>query len=106
MSKVRIIQAILESSFIDARFFYIFIKLDECGTTFAMQNAGKIVGGVVANAHSWPASALIVFDYKKDISINGVNITKSFSSMCGGSICFVYLFQNYFILTVLINKVH
>jgi hypothetical protein len=59
---------------------------DECGLTFAEQNAGKIVGGVVATAKSWPATALIVFDYKMDFNQTGELVTESFKSMCGGAL--------------------
>ena len=57
---------------------------DECGVTFVAQNAGKIVGGVVAAAHSWPASAFIEFDYKKDVTIGGNTFTETFGNLCGG----------------------
>jgi hypothetical protein len=54
---------------------FIFYK-DECGVSYVAQNAGKIVGGVDAEPHSWPATAYIIFEYKIDIL---PDITFSFS---------------------------
>jgi len=61
---------------------------DECGIVFQTQNAGKIVGGSVAVGGSWPASALVYFNYKKQITIGTVSFVRSFSSMCGGKLLF------------------
>jgi hypothetical protein len=60
---------------------------------YVEQNAGKIVGAVVAEPQSWPATAFITFEYKTDITIDGIKLTKPFSSLCGGSICFIKSFS-------------
>jgi len=69
-------------------FFYQIISFtieDECGLTFVNQNAGKIVGGIVAAPYSWPASALVRFFYKKDLLIDGNITTQSWRYTCGGN---------------------
>jgi hypothetical protein len=53
--------------------------------TFNNQNA-RIIGGNVANPGSWPASASLIFNYKKNIFLNGATFTTSIGAMCGGKI--------------------
>lgn len=67
--------------------FSIFLcfKEDECGKTFSSQNA-RIVGGTVANRKSWPASAYLLFNYKKTVNIDGDIITVESGSSCGGTL--------------------
>jgi hypothetical protein len=56
---------------------------DECGVSFASENA-RIVGGREAKPHSWPASAYIIFHYKANVELGGQvrRIDKEF--ICGG----------------------
>jgi secreted trypsin-like serine protease len=57
---------------------------------FFNQNS-RIVGGNPANPGSWPASAFLLFRYKKTINRNGVEFTAQTGSMCGG----IYLFLKF-----------
>jgi hypothetical protein len=57
--------------------------------TFFNQNA-RIVGGNTANPGSWPASAYLLYSYKKTVNVNGAVFTAQTGSMCGG-IYFIFL---------------
>lgn len=48
----------------------------------------KIVGGVEAVPHSWPAQVLVVFTYKTRVLIEdlGVSLQLSRRYLCGGSL--------------------
>jgi hypothetical protein len=60
---------------------------DQCGLIASMPNM-KIVGGSEANPHSWPAAALITFNYKADVYLKdqGVYYALDEQMMCGGSL--------------------
>ena len=62
------------------------IELDECGITFVNQNELKIVGGKEANPASWPASAYIIFKYKKWITYGSSSFVEDFKYSCGGTL--------------------
>jgi acrosin len=58
----------------------------QCGKTKYEQNL-KIVGGITATAHSWPATALIIFQYKGDVRLsNGDTYYVEKKYMCGGTL--------------------
>lgn len=64
---------------------FIFKLYKECGITYHDQNA-RIVGGTTAIAHSWPATALIISNYKADLNLGGQTVYIDISFMCGGTL--------------------
>ena len=59
----------------------------ECGISFSTPNI-RIVGGLRATPHSWPAQVLIVFNYKGDFKLTSDNIPQTISQQffCGGTL--------------------
>lgn len=45
-----------------------------------------MVGGTTAVAHSWPATALIISNYKADVTLGGKPVNIDISFMCGGTL--------------------
>jgi len=54
--------------------------------TFHEQNAGRIVGGVNAVAHSWPATAYILFNYKFNLKPYGIDKIEEVIYSCEGTL--------------------
>lgn len=63
--------------------YFIFNKV--CGKTSNPSNV-KIVGGVEANDHSWPAEVYIYMNFKGTYQIDDKNVTIIQSSSCGGTL--------------------
>ena len=66
-----------------------------CGRIYATPNI-KIVGGIPANAHSWPSIAYVRFNYKADniyLSDLGIYVSVSLSEACGGTLVNNYSFK-------------
>lgn len=60
---------------------FVKTSCEECGVSLKIPNL-KIVGGLIANEHSWPSMVFVLFRYK--FSVRSSVVTKK--SFCGGTL--------------------
>ncbi|CAF0841565.1 unnamed protein product [Adineta ricciae] len=58
---------------------------DDCGLVYTRPNA-RIIGGVDADAHSWPFAVLIQQRYKRTVTVDDDTFLVSTTWMCGGTL--------------------